>query len=382
MSVGTYAEFFTALGQNESGNNYSFVSSPGYLGRFQFGEEALKAIGFYNGDSTSAIDFVGSWTATAASYGVYDKASFLASAAAQDAAGQAWMVDIDKDLVSLGLDKYVGQTVAGVQITTSGLLAGSHLMGVWNVKTWIETGGAVNAADFHGTTISDYVSKFANYDTPFDSSAPSASAGLQLTGDWQNDTLQGGSSADTISGGDGTNVLRGNDGADSLTGGSGFDDINGNVGNDTAHGGGGADWVVGGKDQDALFGDDGDDIVYGNLGNDTLDGGAGSDVVRGGQGDDVMTGGDGNDWLSGDLGSDTLSGGAGADVFHSFAGAGVDRVLDFHASEGDRVMLDAGTSYSVAQVGADTVVSMTGGTEVVLVGVTLSTLPSGWIFEG
>ena len=34
----------------------------------------------------------------------------------------------------------------------------------------------------------------------------------------------------------------------------------------------------------------------------------------------------------------------------------------------------------VAQVGADTVINMTGGGQMVLVGVQLSTLPDGWIF--
>ena len=60
--------------------------------------------------------------------------------------------------------------------------------------------------------------------------------------------------------------------------------------------------------------------------------------------------------------------------------AGVDRVMDFRAADGDRVLLDAGTSYTLAQVGADTVVSMVGGGQVVLVGVQLASLPAGWIF--
>lgn len=379
MSAGSYSDLFTALGQEESGNNYAFVSDPGYLGRYQFGEEALKAIGFYNGDATSALDFAGSWTATAASYGAVDKLTFLASPAAQDAALKAWFVDVDADVNSLGLGKYEGQTIDGVQVTGSSLLAGAHLMGVWNLKAWLESGGSSDAADWHGTTISDYARLFSGYDTPFTFDHGGAD---QIAGGAGDDSLHGQGGDDTLAGGDGSNVLRGDDGNDSLTGGAGFDDINGNVGNDTAHGGGGTDWVVGGKDQDLLFGDDGADIVYGNLGNDTVDGGAGDDLVRGGQGDDVVTGGAGDDWLSGDLGADTLTGGAGADVFHSFAGAGIDRVLDFNAAEHDRVMLDAGTSYSVAQDGADTVVSMAGGGEVVLVGVSLASLPSGWIFEG
>lgn len=137
---------------------------------------------------------------------------------------------------------------------------------------------------------------------------------------------------------------------------------------------------MGGKDNDSLAGDSGADIVYGNLGSDTCDGGAGNDIVRGGQQDDVLTGGAGDDWLSGDRDADTLTGGAGADVFHTFGDAGLDRVTDFNAAEGDRVQLDPGTQYAVAQVGEDTVITMAGGGQMVLVGVQLSGLTTGWIY--
>ena len=43
--------------------------------------------------------------------------------------------------------------------------------------------------------------------------------------------------------------------------------------------------------------------------------------------------------------------------------------------------LATAAAYTVAQEGADVVVHMTGG-EVVLAGVSLASLPSGWIFEG
>jgi serralysin len=230
-------------------------------------------------------------------------------------------------------------------------------------------------------------------------SSPVADAGgSRFTGLAANDTLSGGIGADTlmggagsdtlggkagddrIDGGSGTNYLRGDDGNDSIVGGTGFDDINGNAGNDTCVSGGGDDWVVGGKDNDSLAGSDGQNLVYGNLGNDTCDGGAGNDIVRGGQDNDVVMGGAGDDFVSGDKGSDTMTGGAGADIFHTFGDAGLDRVTDFHTSEGDRVQLDPGTAYTVAQVGADTVISMTGGGQMVLAGVDMASLPTGWIF--
>ena len=202
----------------------------------------------------------------------------------------------------------------------------------------------------------------------------------RLEGGSGNDTVLGGAGNDTVTDTSGSNYLRGEDGNDALQGGSGFDDINGNSGNDTASGGAGDDWVVGGKDNDLLDGDAGNDIVYGNLGDDTASGGLGNDLVRGGQGNDSLTGNEGDDWLSGDRGDDTLSGGAGADIFHSFGDAGLDRVLDFNAAEGDRVLLDPGTGFQLSQVGADTVVTMTGGGQLVLVGVQLALLPAGWLF--
>lgn len=194
--------------------------------------------------------------------------------------------------------------------------------------------------------------------------------------------VHAGGGDDTIVGALTADYLRGDDGNDLITGGQAFDDINGNLGNDTLSGGLGDDWVVGGKDNDVQFGGAGGDVVWGNLGNDTLDGGDGNDQVRGGQGNDIVNGGAGDDYVSGDRGDDTVSGGAGADRFHGSQDAGIDRVVDFHASEGDRVQLDPGTTYVVAQVGADTVIDMGGGHQMILVGVQLSTLAPGWIFLG
>ena len=208
-----------------------------------------------------------------------------------------------------------------------------------------------------------------------------------VSGGGGNDTLWGGGGNDVIyataPGGEGpagSTYLRGEAGNDWIAGGRGFDDINGNEGNDTAAGGPGDDWVVGGKDGDRLYGEAGSDLVYGNLGADWCDGGEGDDIVRGGQDSDILFGGAGNDYLSGDKGSDTVAGGAGADIFHTFGDAGLDRVTDFNQGEGDRVMLDPGTQYTLSQLGPDTIINMTGGGQMILVGVTLSSLTPGWIF--
>ncbi|WP_293473909.1 calcium-binding protein [Phenylobacterium sp.] len=203
------------------------------------------------------------------------------------------------------------------------------------------------------------------------------------------DTLWGGSGDDIIyayntpgavQGAVGSTYLRGEEGADWIAGGDGFDDANGNQGDDTISTGAGDDYCVGGKDNDLLFGDAGGDFVYGNIGADTCEGGDGNDIVRGGQDNDIVRGGNGDDFVSGDKGDDTMSGGAGADIFHTFGDANLDRVLDFNFAEGDRVQVDPGTSYTLAQEGMDTVISMAGGGRMVLVGVPLISLSPGWIF--
>ncbi len=273
------------------------------------------------------------------------------------------------------------ETVRGVQAFD---LTGINLS-VTDLNSWIATGANATAklTIFAGGDLingSDAIDRLRGFSG--DDTMNGGGGADFLDGGDGNNSIHGGLGDDVIVASSGSNYLRGDEGDDQIVGGVGFDDINGNQGNDTISGGPGDDWVVGGKDNDSQTGDDGNDIVWGNLGADTLDGGAGNDQIRGGQGDDILTGGAGDDFVSGDRGNDTETGGAGADIFHSFSGAGIDRVLDFNPAEGDRVMLDPGTAFTLKQVGADTVVDMGNGDQVILVGVQLSTLRDGWIFEG
>jgi Ca2+-binding RTX toxin-like protein len=247
-----------------------------------------------------------------------------------------------------------GVTVSGTtHLTTEPTLDTSH--------PWSSTGGSTS---------------------PTSPPPPPATGDQTLAGTGAADTLTGGAGNDIVNGGDGQNFLTGGDGNDQITGGVDFDRMNGNAGDDIVTGGAGADWVSGGKDQDVLYGNDGDDIANGNLGNDTVYGGAGADVVRGGQGDDVLIGGAGNDYVTGDLGNDTMTGGDGADTFRVFAGGGEDRITDFNPAQGDHLVLDPGTTYTAAQVGADVVLTLNGGAHLTLANVTLASLSNGWVVGG
>ena len=201
-----------------------------------------------------------------------------------------------------------------------------------------------------------------------------------LIGDSRDNTLAGGSGEDLLEGGGGNDSLAGLHGSDTLRGGLGNDTISDNSGPDRIEGGDGDDLITTGN-VSLPFPPGGPPpgIADGNAGADTLIGFNHQEWFRGGQGNDSLSSGGGDDFLSGDKGNDTISGGAGADIFHSFSGAGLDRILDFNAAEGDRVQLATGTSYTVSQVGADTVVDLGGGDTVVLVGVQMSALLAGWI---
>ena len=182
-----------------------------------------------------------------------------------------------------------------------------------------------------------------------------------LQGGKGNDRLEGGAGSDTLAGGEGNDVLEGGAGADTLAGGVGddralyddagvgvkvdlsnkgtqtdFDGANGFTANnneavgDTLSdiedvvGSDHNDWLTGDDKDNDLQGGEGNDRLEGGVGADTLDGGDGDDVLEGGVGADTLTGGEGNDVLEGGAGSDTLSGGEGDDkVLYDDAGVGV-----------------------------------------------------------
>jgi Ca2+-binding RTX toxin-like protein len=192
-------------------------------------------------------------------------------------------------------------------------------------------------------------------------------------------TIFGDAGADTVLGGDGGSLISGGAGDDALTGGSGNDIIYGNTGADLLVGQAGDDTLFGGQGNDVVSGGDGADILYGNLGDDTLDGGNAADVLYGGQGADSLNGGGGNDLLFGNLGddilnggsggNDTLIGGSGRDTFIFESNAGADVISDFSITE-DRLTITG--SVSAAQVGLDSVLTLSDGATITLTGVAVS----------
>ncbi len=117
-----------------------------------------------------------------------------------------------------------------------------------------------------------------------------------VTGNAEDNRLDGGEGDDTLSGGAGIDLLRGDGGDDDLSGDAGNDHLVGGLGDDTVDGGAdndrlrgndGNDTIIGGAGADMLFGNDGDDVLedIGDADVDELDGGKGDDILKGDTGD-------------------------------------------------------------------------------------------------
>jgi Ca2+-binding RTX toxin-like protein len=227
------------------------------------------------------------------------------------------------------------------------------------------------------------------------------------TGNASNNVMTGGVGNDSLNGGDGNDTLMGGAGNDVLTGGAGADRMVGGAGNDTYRVDSAADGVieVGNNGEDSVqtslasyllganvehllytgvgdfvgTGNASNNVITGGVGNDNLNGDAGNDTLLGGAGNDIIDGGAGNDSVAGGAGNDTMNAGSGEDVFAFAAGFGNDRITSFDTNAaGGQDLLDFtalnitaatfGSSVSITDVGADTLVTFGAGS-ITLVGV-------------
>ncbi len=137
----------------------------------------------------------------------------------------------------------------------------------------------------------------------------------------------------------------------------------GNDGANTLRTGAGSDFLSGRKGHDLLFAGSGGDVLKGGNGNDRLLGGNGNDSLRGEKGDDFLAAGKGRDHLFGGQGSDVF-------MFNDIALQGYNRIADFEDGV-DMISLRNSSGFSGVKIeaqnaGADTLLTFTGGTRVLL----------------
>ena len=137
--VKNHSSFLNAVGYRESTNNYKAVNQFGYLGKYQFGRKTLNAIGL---DSVSNREFL-------ANPNIQEEAMSI-------------LLKKNRHTLRREIRKYVGDTVNGIYITESGILAAAHLAGAGNVKKFFRRG--YEFKDGNGTKMTSYMIMFADYD--------------------------------------------------------------------------------------------------------------------------------------------------------------------------------------------------------------------------
>ena len=130
--------FLNDIGFRESGNRYDITNKWGYMGKYQFGKSTLKGLGFK-----------------------VSKNEFLNNPKLQEEAMMALLLH-NKEKLQKYIDVFDGQTVNGMYISESGILAAAHLGGQGSVKRYFRNGKVFK--DGFGTKITSYMDKFSGYD--------------------------------------------------------------------------------------------------------------------------------------------------------------------------------------------------------------------------
>ena len=125
----------------------------------------------------------------------------------------------------------------------------------------------------------------------------------------------------------------------------------------------------------------GRDVLKGYKGDDDFSGRGGNDRIFGGNGKDDLSGGNGKDKISGGNGADLLAGGNGADAFlyNANKGEGRDHITDFEDGDVIRIKGTVFDDLTLRKMGGglDTKIILDSGTQIILDGVSKSSIDVG-----
>ena len=133
------------LGYKESGNNWQSVNVIGCFGEWQFRESTLKYLG-------------------------YRKITLAKFKADPQIFPREMQLEALKTLIKVNLiflmdyEHFIGDSINGVLITKSGMIAASHLGGAGSLQKFLSSNGSINSKDVLGTSIYDYLKKFSYYE--------------------------------------------------------------------------------------------------------------------------------------------------------------------------------------------------------------------------
>ena len=140
--IKTHIKFLDDIGFRESSNNYKAVNQFGYLGKYQFGRKTLNSLGYKD----------------------VSNREFLENSSIQEEAMYA-LLNHNKRILRRQIKKYHGETIHGVYITESGILAAAHLAGAGNVRKFFKKG--YEFKDGNGTKMTSYMVQFSGYKLEF-----------------------------------------------------------------------------------------------------------------------------------------------------------------------------------------------------------------------
>lgn len=138
-STKTMEAFLDKLGEMESRNNYKALNRFGYMGKYQIGFTALKQIGL----------------------GSVSKERFLNTPELQEAAMKMLLRE-NKRILSNYIGKYQSQTINGIYITESSILAAAQMAPAGTIKFLTSKGDSV-FRDGNGVPITKYLKQFSGY---------------------------------------------------------------------------------------------------------------------------------------------------------------------------------------------------------------------------
>ena len=157
--------FPVALRMMETGGDYQCVNTLNFLGAYQFGEAALLDLGYVGQDSDPYDnDYSGGWKVK---NGIDSAKEFLASTSVQDLAAEAWVTLMSHCIEDQHLDSHVWKMVGVVELSPSGMLAASHLMGTYSLQAFIESDGKVDPRDPCGMPVSSVMIRMATVEKSY-----------------------------------------------------------------------------------------------------------------------------------------------------------------------------------------------------------------------
>ena len=140
-----FSRFIKDLGRRESGNNWLCINIIGCFGEWQFAESTVQYLGFKN-----------------VTLKKFKKNPDIFPPELQRKVLES-LIKVNLVLLK-DYEHYIGDTIDGVKITKSGLIAASHLGGAQSVKLFLASKGRIDKEDILGTSVFDYIRRFHDYD--------------------------------------------------------------------------------------------------------------------------------------------------------------------------------------------------------------------------